>query len=97
MDFNRLTLDRSLIVILSPIKQEFFIKYPRGGDSIFIFNEFTGEAIYAVDGSGLPLPGARNYSHWFEPRALVPESGEEAVSSPTPLEPGKVMRKELVA
>lgn len=51
--------------------QEFFDRYPQDNGSIFLLNGYTGEAIYDVDRWGSPLPGARKFSHWFEPTIQV--------------------------
>lgn len=52
--------------------QEYFEQFPQENGSIFLFNAYTGEAIYDVDRWGSPLPDAHKLSHWFEPTAMVP-------------------------
>lgn len=52
--------------------QEYFEQFPQQNGSIFLFNTYTGEAIYDVDRWGSPLPDAHKLSHWFEPTAVVP-------------------------
>lgn len=52
--------------------QECFEQFPQEDGSIFLFNVYTGEAIYDVDRWGSPLPDAHKLSHWFEPTAIVP-------------------------
>eukprot|EP00904_Undaria_pinnatifida_P001545 jgi/Undpi1/11391/HiC_scaffold_30.g13688.m1 len=49
--------------------------------SIFLFNTYTGEAIYDVDRWGSPLLGMRKFSHWFDPVALVPATTTSRRSS----------------
>lgn len=61
--------------------QEFFEQFPQENGSIFLFNPFTGEAIYDVDRWGSPLPDARKLSHWFVPTAVVPPHDNEGCSS----------------
>ncbi|CAM9678223.1 unnamed protein product, partial [Hapterophycus canaliculatus] len=57
--------------------QEFFEAFPQENGSTFLFNTYTGEAIYDVDRWGSPLPGARKLSHWFEPTVVVSPRGTE--------------------
>ena len=52
--------------------QEYFEQFPQANGSTFLFNAYTGEAIYDVGRWGSPLPDAHKLSHWFEPTALVP-------------------------
>lgn len=61
--------------------QEFFEQFPQENGSIFLFNGYTGEAIYDVDRWGSPIPGARKLSHWFEPTVLVPANNGDLKSS----------------
>lgn len=56
--------------------QDYFDQFPQENGSIFLFNTYTGEAIYDVDQWGSPLPGARTLSHWFGPTAVVPPATE---------------------
>ncbi|CAN0035469.1 unnamed protein product [Ectocarpus fasciculatus] len=56
--------------------QAYFDQFPQENGSIFLFNTYTGEAIYDVDRWGSPLPGARQLSHWFVPTAVVPPATE---------------------
>lgn len=61
--------------------QEFFGKFPQEGGSVFLFNQYTGEAVYDVDRWGSPMPGVRKLSHWFEPTVQVQLAlGEESSS-----------------
>lgn len=61
--------------------QEYFGQFPQENGSIFLFNAYTGEAIYDVDRWGSPLPDAHKLSHWFEPTAIVPPLNIEDSSS----------------
>lgn len=61
--------------------KEHFGQFPQENGSIFLFNAYTGEAIYDVDRWGSPLPGAHKLSHWFEPTAIVPPLQSEDTSS----------------
>lgn len=61
--------------------QEYFEQFPQENGSIFLFNAYTGEAIYDVDRWGSPLPDAHKLSHWFEPTAMVPPLNIEDSSS----------------
>lgn len=58
--------------------QEFFEQFPQESGSIFLFNAYTGEAIYDVDEWGSPLTYARRLAHWFEPTTLVPTGGNHS-------------------
>lgn len=70
-----------MALLLLPNIQEFFEQFPQENGLIFLFNAYTGEAIYDVDRRGSPLPDARKLSHWFVPTAVVPPHDNEHSSS----------------
>ncbi|CAM9108690.1 unnamed protein product [Ascophyllum nodosum] len=62
---------------------EHFQQFPQENGAIFLFNAYTGEAIYDVDRWGSPLPGARRFSHWFEPTDTASACSDLCSSGPS--------------